>query len=194
MRGLIYTGTYFPKKWFDNTAIDEDEKYFEPASTVSERCERILWLGYSMAMKKRRLHWDEDARQFFDHKNNDDNQSMRDEVTVKDIKSDNTQSHLIVCHQDEFLVAHICSECEDKISECTQYASFGSEDWRQNENYVNYAESTLEHCDTMESVLPQSNACEAIADPSQAQWKAPKPVHTTESDDLLLRLREEGQS
>ncbi|EFY90689.1 hypothetical protein MAC_03269 [Metarhizium acridum CQMa 102] len=33
MRGLIYTGTYFPKKWIDNTAIDDDEKYFEPAST-----------------------------------------------------------------------------------------------------------------------------------------------------------------
>ncbi|KAF5132832.1 EST/SMG-like protein 1 [Metarhizium anisopliae] len=64
MRGLIYTGTYFPKKWFDNTAIDDEEKYFEPASTVSKRCERILWLGYSMAMRKRRLHWDKNTKQF----------------------------------------------------------------------------------------------------------------------------------
>ncbi|EFY87302.1 hypothetical protein MAC_06649 [Metarhizium acridum CQMa 102] len=64
MRGLIYTGTYFPKKWFDDTAIDDDEKYFEPASTVGKRCERILWLGHSIAMKERQLHWDEHARQF----------------------------------------------------------------------------------------------------------------------------------
>ncbi|KID97277.1 hypothetical protein MAJ_06764, partial [Metarhizium majus ARSEF 297] len=64
MRGLIYTGTYFPKKWFDDTAIDDDEKYFEPASTVGKRCERILWLGHSIAMKKRQLHWDKQTRKF----------------------------------------------------------------------------------------------------------------------------------
>ncbi|KAG8412990.1 hypothetical protein J3458_013413 [Metarhizium acridum] len=83
MRGLIYTGTYFPKKWFDNTAIDEDEKYFEPASTVSERCERILWLGYSVAMRKRRLHWDENTGQFSTKSNesNDDNQSTDDDTS-----------------------------------------------------------------------------------------------------------------
>ncbi|KHO11098.1 IBR domain-containing protein [Metarhizium robertsii ARSEF 23] len=105
------------------------------------------------------------------------------------------KSHLIVCHQDEFFVAHICSECENKIWECTQYASFGSEAWGQNENYADYTESTLKHRDTVESVLTESNAYEAIADPSQSQRKAPRPVfHTTKSDDLFLRLREEFQS
>ncbi|KID62995.1 hypothetical protein MBR_09918, partial [Metarhizium brunneum ARSEF 3297] len=75
MRGLIYTANYFPGKWFKNAAIDDDEKYFEPASTVSKRCERILWLGYSMAMRKRRLHWDQNTKQFSAKSNesNDDN-------------------------------------------------------------------------------------------------------------------------
>lgn len=64
MRGLIYTEDYFPANWFDNTAIDDDEKYFEPASTVGKRCERILWLGHSIALAQRRLYWDAHARQF----------------------------------------------------------------------------------------------------------------------------------
>ncbi|OWT42552.1 TPR-like protein [Pochonia chlamydosporia 170] len=65
MRGLIYTKNYYPNKWFDNTEIEDDEKYFEPASTVVNRCERILWLGYSIALKKKgKLVWDEHAKQF----------------------------------------------------------------------------------------------------------------------------------
>ncbi|KID87696.1 hypothetical protein MGU_05345 [Metarhizium guizhouense ARSEF 977] len=91
MRGLIYTGTYFPKKWFDNTAIDDDEKYFEPASTVGKRCERILWLGHSIAMKKRQLHWDKHARQF-STKGENHNDELEDEpvelaASVTDVAS-----------------------------------------------------------------------------------------------------------
>lgn len=64
MRGLVYTTDYFPANWFDNTAIDDDEKYFEPASTVGKRGERILWLGHSIALAERRLFWDAHARHF----------------------------------------------------------------------------------------------------------------------------------
>ncbi|KAK9437123.1 IBR domain-containing protein [Metarhizium brunneum] len=91
------------------------------------------------------------------------------------------KSHLIVCHQDEFFVAHICSECENKIWECTQYASFGSEAWGQNENYADYTESTLKHRDTVESVLTECNAYEAIADPSQSQRKPQGQSSTQQS-------------
>jgi hypothetical protein len=72
MRGLVYIGTYFPKKWFANTAIDDDEKYFESASTVGKRCERILWLGYRIAMGKRKLCWDRHAREFSTKSNAND--------------------------------------------------------------------------------------------------------------------------
>lgn len=64
MRGLIYTEDYYPNKWFDNTAIDENERYFEPASTVVKRRERILWLGHSIALKKGNLFWDKNSKEF----------------------------------------------------------------------------------------------------------------------------------
>ncbi|EXU95250.1 hypothetical protein X797_011686 [Metarhizium robertsii] len=89
-----------------------------------------------------------------------------------------------------------CPQCGECLTLAFyKYASFGSEAWGQNENYADYTESTLKHRDTVESVLTESNAYEAIADPSQSQRKAPRPVfHTTKSDDLFLRLREEFQS
>ena len=64
MRGLIYAEDYFPTNWFDNQKIDEDEKYFEPGSTVGKRRERILWIGRRIASQEKWLLWDNDTRQF----------------------------------------------------------------------------------------------------------------------------------
>ena len=64
MRGLLYAEDYFPKNWFSNDKIDEDEKYFELASMVDERKERILWLGRMIASTGKWLTWDANAREF----------------------------------------------------------------------------------------------------------------------------------
>ncbi|KAK2594706.1 hypothetical protein QQS21_007556 [Conoideocrella luteorostrata] len=64
MRGLVYAEDYFPRDWFDNDKIDEDEKYFEPASTVGRRCERILWIGRMISRHRKWLLWDGETRQF----------------------------------------------------------------------------------------------------------------------------------
>ncbi|KAK4069273.1 hypothetical protein Trihar35433_5852 [Trichoderma harzianum] len=62
MRGLIYTEEYFPLKWFSGEVVEEDEKYFEQASMVDARKERILWIGRQIASVGKWLLWDENAR------------------------------------------------------------------------------------------------------------------------------------
>jgi hypothetical protein len=47
-RGLIWTHGYFPKKWFARER-DEEERYLESDSTVKNRVERVLRLGYTIA-------------------------------------------------------------------------------------------------------------------------------------------------
>ncbi|KPM35382.1 hypothetical protein AK830_g11185 [Neonectria ditissima] len=64
MRGLTYAEDYHPKGWFINEKIDEDEKYFELASMVDERKERILYLGHKIAAKGKWLTFDADTRLF----------------------------------------------------------------------------------------------------------------------------------
>ncbi|KAM5353070.1 hypothetical protein ACJZ2D_017051 [Fusarium nematophilum] len=64
MRGLLYTEDYHPNVWFKNNKIDEDEKYFELASMVEERKDRILSLGCKLAAPGTWLVWDETSRQF----------------------------------------------------------------------------------------------------------------------------------
>jgi hypothetical protein len=48
VRGLIWADDYFPKTWFEREH-DEEERYLELASTVKNRMERVLRLGYSIA-------------------------------------------------------------------------------------------------------------------------------------------------
>lgn len=64
MRGLIYAEDYFPNDWFSNEHVDEDEKYFELASMLNERKERILWLGHIIASMGKWLTWDSSKREF----------------------------------------------------------------------------------------------------------------------------------
>ncbi|EMD85834.1 hypothetical protein COCHEDRAFT_1118043 [Bipolaris maydis C5] len=51
-RGLIWTHGYFPKNWFSRER-DEEERYLEPASTVKNRINRVLRLGYALAKLNR---------------------------------------------------------------------------------------------------------------------------------------------
>jgi hypothetical protein len=64
MRGLVYSEDYFPADWFSDDKIDEDEKYFELASMVDDRRERILWLGRKISRSGRWLVWDDNSRMF----------------------------------------------------------------------------------------------------------------------------------
>lgn len=64
MRGLIYTEEYFPLKWFAGEAVEEDEKYFEQASMVDSRKERILWIGKQISSLNKWLLWDGESAKF----------------------------------------------------------------------------------------------------------------------------------
>ena len=64
MRGLIYTEEYFPLKWFAGEAVEEDEKYFEQASMVDVRKERILWIGRQIASQGKWIIWKEESATF----------------------------------------------------------------------------------------------------------------------------------
>ncbi|KAG9189254.1 hypothetical protein G6011_06122 [Alternaria panax] len=56
VRGLIWTQNYFPQKWFEREH-DEEERYLELASTVKNRIERVLRLGYSISKAGRFLQY-----------------------------------------------------------------------------------------------------------------------------------------
>ncbi|KAI1425179.1 hypothetical protein F5Y12DRAFT_784838 [Xylaria sp. FL1777] len=64
LEGLLFVDQYYPADWFANDKIDDDEKYFEMASMVDVRKERILWLGYKIAQSGKGLTYDEGANQF----------------------------------------------------------------------------------------------------------------------------------
>jgi hypothetical protein len=64
MRGLIYAEEYFPLKWFSGEAVEEDEKYFEQASMVDSRKERILWIGRQISSLNKWLIWTEESAKF----------------------------------------------------------------------------------------------------------------------------------
>jgi hypothetical protein len=48
VRGLIWAYYYFPQKWFERQQ-DEEERYLELASTVKNRKERVLRLGFKIS-------------------------------------------------------------------------------------------------------------------------------------------------
>lgn len=51
VRGLIWAHDYFPKTWFEREH-DEEERYLELASTVKNRMDRVLRLGYTLSQVK----------------------------------------------------------------------------------------------------------------------------------------------
>ena len=64
MRGLVYTEDYYPASWFHDSQVEEDEKYFELASMMNPRKERLLWIGRRLASSNSWLTWDVVARKF----------------------------------------------------------------------------------------------------------------------------------
>jgi len=63
VRGLIWADGYFPKTWFEREH-DEEERYLELASTVKNRMERVLRLGYSIAKQQRWITYTQDSHTF----------------------------------------------------------------------------------------------------------------------------------
>lgn len=45
IRGQMYSQDYYPKTWFTNAMIDDEERVLELSSMAESRAERILWLG-----------------------------------------------------------------------------------------------------------------------------------------------------
>ncbi len=64
MKGMLWVENYFPHDWFSNNKIDDDEKYFETASMIENRKERILWLGCRIAAHGKWLIYDDKLHQF----------------------------------------------------------------------------------------------------------------------------------
>lgn len=50
LRGLLWTDKLFPPDRFNSDKVDEDERTFELPSTMEARKERVLWLGYNLAV------------------------------------------------------------------------------------------------------------------------------------------------
>ncbi|RAR03029.1 telomerase-binding protein est1a protein [Stemphylium lycopersici] len=63
IRGLIWTHEYFPEKWFDREH-DEEERTLELASTVKNRTERVLRLGFSLCKHQRWITYDSGSNTF----------------------------------------------------------------------------------------------------------------------------------
>lgn len=64
LRGLLFVDQYYPSDWFANDKIDDDEKFFELASMMDIRKERILWLGHKIAQSKKGLTYNEHSNTF----------------------------------------------------------------------------------------------------------------------------------
>lgn len=70
MRGLLWAEKYFPDRWFLNEKADEEEKYYEFASMVEQRKERILWLARRIVDAGPWLNFDK-SKPEFSAQNND---------------------------------------------------------------------------------------------------------------------------
>jgi hypothetical protein len=64
MRGLVWVANYYPKTWFDNDKIEDDEKGLEAASMGEERKIRVLYLGCRIARENKWLRYDSKTHQF----------------------------------------------------------------------------------------------------------------------------------
>ena len=49
VRGQMYSQWYYPRAWFEDAQVDEEERLLELPSTAASRVERILWLGIRIA-------------------------------------------------------------------------------------------------------------------------------------------------
>ena len=49
LRGQVYSQDYFPRDWFQELMVDDEERTLELPSMAAPRVERILWLGMRIA-------------------------------------------------------------------------------------------------------------------------------------------------
>lgn len=49
IRGQVWSQDYFPKDWFQESEVDDEERSIEHASTVRVRAERVLWIAFRLA-------------------------------------------------------------------------------------------------------------------------------------------------
>jgi len=64
MWGLVWVANYYPKRWFDNEKIEDDEKGREAPSMGEERKIRVLYLGCRIARENKWLRYDSKTHQF----------------------------------------------------------------------------------------------------------------------------------
>jgi hypothetical protein len=53
MRGQIFYDDYYPKTWFQDAAVDDEERVLELASMALTRLERVLWNGCCISTHKK---------------------------------------------------------------------------------------------------------------------------------------------
>jgi hypothetical protein len=64
LRGLLWTDKLFPFDWLTSDKVNDDEKTFELASMTEQRKERVLWLGYQLALPGKWITYDKQSKQF----------------------------------------------------------------------------------------------------------------------------------
>lgn len=64
LRGLPYADYYFPKDWFTNTDVEENERYVEHCWMSVMRKRRILFLAHGIAQHGGLLQWNPTIRRF----------------------------------------------------------------------------------------------------------------------------------
>jgi hypothetical protein len=102
MKGLLFVDKYFPKDWFSNEKIDDDEKYFEVASMTDERKERILWIACRIAKHGKWLVYDEQSHQFgvtTDYEKEIDIPKDTDMMDIDDEEDSTSQSNKPIVQQ-----------------------------------------------------------------------------------------------
>ncbi|PKS09431.1 hypothetical protein jhhlp_004046 [Lomentospora prolificans] len=93
MRGLLWANKYHVDKWFDNTEVDDEDKYFEVASFSEQRKDRILWLGYHIAQRhKKWILYDSEVQIFSVASEFDDKTTVGVDIEMDDAMEAGTQT------------------------------------------------------------------------------------------------------
>ena len=64
IRGQGWSQGHFPKDWFEDAKVGDEERLMEVPSMAAPRVERILWLGVRLASLGRWLHYDRELKMF----------------------------------------------------------------------------------------------------------------------------------
>lgn len=64
IRGQAWSRGYFPKKWFEDAKVDDEERSMEVPSMAAPRVERMLWLGVRLASLDQWISYNRESRTF----------------------------------------------------------------------------------------------------------------------------------